>query len=542
MKKINIITIALLVFAAGFSFADDSQIELPDLTTIVTSEQTDIEEIAAPDFADVVKVPEDSGTLVPELPEVEVQGDSKVVIADSNNSEKQVYAQGQAGGGFPSTFVGSFSVSRITGNEPFKIAFSHFSEAGFSGNSLCSGYNMRNTDILLDKTFTWNKLKFTCGGTYEDWGNGLQNQESGIYAENQNDLSGNFLIDYQLPKGFTIGSSLGLGYYTRYADMEKGISCDSWISHSSIIDINPVFYGTWANDFFKVQMDGSFWFDGEMKKSYLEGNRYAYRTLFDVKGSWTYEKIQLYGGAGIVYGDNINSNKIIAPFNLGFSTSFPVYYSDRNTSIQIEGGLKSYKNDVNTLEKTYKFTSLNVLPSETSAWYGKADVTFPLKTEFTGELGVDISKTAFNNGQWVPDFTDASYNSGLYGFTQKELFLISTDAALTYRHKIFAGTVKWHANWKDLPAMENHQNFYVDISLQDSKTKWGADLNTTFSLDASDKIPVLNFEGFVGISPAVKIVLSADDILKFFDPQPRIYAGKYISDSGNVRLLVKFLF
>ena len=85
-------------------------------------------------------------------------------------------------------------------------------------------------------------------------------------------------------------------------------------------------------------------------------------------------------------------------------------------------------------------------------------LSFPLKTEFTGELGFDFKKSAFGNGFWAPVYNSSNCTNGLYSYSQNEKTIIATDVALTYRHKIFAGTVRWHANWKDSPAMENRQN------------------------------------------------------------------------------------
>jgi hypothetical protein len=61
-------------------------------------------------------------------------------------------------------------------------------------------------------------------------------------------------------------------------------------------------------------------------------------------------------------------------------------------------------------------------------------------------------------------------------------------------------------------------------------------------LDASDNKPVINLEGFVQASDAVRIVLSVNDMLKLPGGGERSYAGQYAANSGNASLLVKFLF
>lgn len=542
--KTNYRFFTLLLFCMVFGlssslWAQKSELELPDLTTVVTSEQKDIEEIAVPDFSDVVTLPDSSGYLVPQLPEVEVLEKSDVVVTDPSVSNKQVFAEGQAGGGFPATFLGKFSVSRITGNEPFLIGFSHVSEAGYAGKELSAGYSFTNTVVNLDKVFAWQDFNLDVAGYYENIGNGFQSQIPDVFAQNQNYLSGIGTFNWALPYDFNIGAKLDLGYYYRYTDLTPDATCENYQKHTGVININPSLYGNWSNENLFFQLNGSVFIDGDLQKAFTVGRQYGSRTSLDVTGLWKYDTLKVFGGAGLIFGDNLNSNKIIAPFNIGLTTSFPVYFSDRNTVVLVEGGLETTRNTNQLLEKQYKFAALNVIPSETSDWFTNINFSVPLKTSFTGELGFTYKKTAFGNGFWEPDYKNTAE---IYTYNQNEKTIFATDLAVTYRRDIFAGTLKWHANWKDAPVLENKQTFFLDLSFQDPEVKWGVNLNTGLSLDAKDKIPVVNMEGFVGISPQVKLVLTAEDILKLIDPQPRTYAGKFITDSGNIKLLVKFLY
>ena len=57
----------------GFSLYAEDDIELPDLTTVVSTDKDENENIPAPDFTDLIQLPETAGKLVPELPEVELK-------------------------------------------------------------------------------------------------------------------------------------------------------------------------------------------------------------------------------------------------------------------------------------------------------------------------------------------------------------------------------------------------------------------------------------------------------------------------------------
>ena len=118
MKKYILSGLVLVAFtAAGFAqdASEESQIALPDLTTVVSgsNEQEDI--APAPDFDDVLELPYNSGDLVPVLPAASAGGETDVVNATNDAMQKDIYAEGAIGGGYPASFTGTFEVSRLYG-------------------------------------------------------------------------------------------------------------------------------------------------------------------------------------------------------------------------------------------------------------------------------------------------------------------------------------------------------------------------------------------------------------------------------------------
>ena len=97
---------------------------------------------------------------------------------------------------------------------------------------------------------------------------------------------------------------------------------------------------------------------------------------------------------------------MIVPFNVGISSLFPVYFSNRRVSILAEGGIESYKQKSFNLEEKFKFTNCNLNPSEVSEWYGRFSFSVPLKTSFTGSAEIEYRKTAYNNGRWNPKYNE----------------------------------------------------------------------------------------------------------------------------------------
>ncbi len=541
MKKYILSGLVLAVFvAAGFAqdAAEESQIELPDLTTVVSGSNQQEDFAPAPEFDDVLEPQYNSGDIVPVLPSVSADNDSDIVTATSDDMEKNIYAEGTIGGGYPASFTGAFEVSRLYGADPFQISFAHNSAAGFAGHHLADGYKNHSTLISVEKDFIRNKLRWGFAGRYEDSGDGLQSKTESVAANNQDavGLSASFL--WSLPNDFQLSFVAGSEFYYRFADITKssveGFDVPKWIMNTSRVTVDPEFKISWLHEGFEISFDALYDMEAWNKVS----NRGEFGLLF----AWQNEKIRLFADAGVVVGNTIGENKVIPPFALGLETNLPVYFSDRELNLSLSGGLASERNTTAQLERTYKFSGLQELTSETSDWFGQATLLVPLKTSFTGTVAATFYRTAFGNGVWTPDYSNsASLVSGIYTYSQKARDELSTDFAFTWKYKLFAATAKYHANWLMTPVLENKHTISVNFALQSQKGMWGASLDTAYILDSSDK-PVINLEGYVQASSAVRICLSVNDMLKLLGAEERPYAGQYVSNSGNASLLVKFLF
>ena len=117
MKKyiIGVLAFSILsvCFAQAQASSDESQIELPDLTTVVSGSE-DQENIApAPDFDDVLELSYNSGDVVPVLPSASAGDEADVINATNDVMQKDIYAEGTIGGGYPAAFTGDFEVFSI---------------------------------------------------------------------------------------------------------------------------------------------------------------------------------------------------------------------------------------------------------------------------------------------------------------------------------------------------------------------------------------------------------------------------------------------
>ena len=516
----------------------DSQIELPDLTTVVAGGQETDDFAPPPSFDDVLDIPYNSGDLVPVLPSISAGDESDVVAAGGQSDQKDIYAQGEIGGGYPAAFTGDFEIARLYGADPFKISFKHNSAAGYAGHNLADDYKEGQTSISLEKDFIRKNLRWGFSGLYEDRGNGLQSKVENISAYNQDSIGLAANLLWSLPKDFYLGFDVDSQFYYRFSELtkagESAAVVPQWIKNTSRVTVNPDFVIGWKHNGFDISFDAAY--DLEAWK------QASNRGQIDLNFSWKNEKIKLFADAGIVFGNTIGNNTVIPPFEVGLETLLPVYFSDRKLNFSLSGGLASNRQTTNELEKSFKFSGMEEMTSETSDWFGNINLLVPLKSSFTGNVAAGYKRTAFDNGVWTPDYSDSNLVCGLYGFSVKNRNELFTDFAFTWKYKIFAATAKYHANWLDIPVLENKHTISVSFALQSQKGLWGVNLDTEYLLDASDNKPVINLEGFVQAASSVRIVLSVNDMLKLLGAEERHFAGQYAANSGNAMLLVKFLF
>ena len=534
--------IILLLCSNGFSQSlqesQSSQIELPDLTTVVSSDGGDEETAPAPEFEDVLDYNFSSGDLVPVLPAVSVNADGEVAAAAASSDEKDIYASGQMGGGYPASFSGNFEVSRIIGADPFSISFDHYSASGFAGHNLADGYSTKNTAIELQKEFIRSNLDFKLSGKYEDAGNGFQTKVEGVAANNQDAVSGQAALAWNFAQDFKLDFIIDSEFYYRFADITKNTTEDfnvpKWIINTSRVTVDPELKLSWEHNGFNVGFAAIYNMEA--------WDKVINRGQTGINFAWKNDKLKVYADAGVVFGNNIGDNKVIPPFTVGLDAVLPVYFSDRKLNLSLTGGLNSKRYTTSELERLYNFSGLKEFSTESSNWFSQLKILVPLKASFTGNVAAGYSNTAFGNGMWTPDYTPQSLTSGLYGFSPKNNLEFYTDFSFTWKYKLFAATAAYHANWIDVPVLQNKHTFSVSFALQSQKGLWGASLDTSYLLDAKDNKPLINLEGYIQASSAVRIVLSVNDMIKLLGAEERLFAGQYAACTGNAMLLVQFLF
>ena len=533
-KKLYAVMSAACVLAAGV-FAQN--IELPEVTTVISGETEKAGEDALPEFGDVLKLPNGSGGVEPVLPEAETSGSTSVASGKSKPVEKSVYAEGLIGGGYPAFFTGNISVARTVGASPFRFSFEHDSALGYANHFITDGYSDKTTKLSVEKKYKKNHLEWGASGFYKTASNGLQgklihnNSEIGLLNQDKYNAGGN--ISYSFDNGFSMGASAGANLYNRYAE----IFCPQ-ITTICFFDVEPSVNFRWAGYGFDTGFTTTYDYESEFTDNILFPKSHRAKFMLDLQ--WKNDFVRLYGNAAAVIGKNIMDESVIVPFTVGIDSSFPVYFANRRVTLSAEGGIDSYKAKAYELEEKFKFTNLNWNPGEVSEWYGKFNLSIPIKTAFTGAAGIEYRQTAYENGRMQPDYANEALS--IYDYLIGDYQGLNTDFSLAYHQGIFTLSGSWHSNWLDVAARENKQTVKVDVNFQDEDSKWGADVNLLMPINENVETPVVSAEGFVRVTPSVRAILSVNDIIKLYKGETRTYAGKYEARGGSAALLLKFVF
>ena len=528
---------AAVILTAGTGMLMAENIELPEVTTVISGDAEKAEKEALPDFSDVLEIPSGSGGVEPELPGVESAGKPEIASSALPKSEKSVYAEGLIGGGFPMFFTGNISVFRSVGESPFRFNFEHTSELGYSNHPFTENFSDRTTKLEINKSYKKDNFSWSAGGSYKSSTDGLQgnlisNGEK-ISLFNKDTYTAQGSASYSFANGFMIGTSADAVFYNRYA--EKTCYAIPTVSYS---ELTPSAFVKWQGYGIEAGLDATYSFSTEISKDLAFAN--GHRGEFGANLSWQNDFVKIYGTTAAIVGNLINDNAVIVPFTVGIDSSFPVYFANRRFSILAEGGIKTQKQGLHELEEKYKFAEINWNTPETSDWYGKLAFTIPLKTAFTGSASVEYRQTAYGNKALEPDYS--SEKDSIYMFYAKEHQLLITDFVLSYHYENITINGEWRSNWMDVPALENNQLVSFALNWQDNKSRYGADLSVTLPINSEIDTPVINTEAFVRLTSSVRAILSVTDIIKLYKSEPRYYAGKYAARGGSAVVLLKFFF
>ena len=537
--------------------AIEEEIELPDVTTVVNGKTFTAGKDSVPDYTKILPETQSPQVQLPVMDDVKAPKSAPESQIATDAKEKDIYAEGELGAGYPFYFKGDFSVYRASGNAPFEIDFSHESSEGLAGKKASEGYFERETAVHGKKSLFSTYGTHSIEGEYKMSDDGLQLKSESYSDMVKHTISGKGSSDWTTPKGFLISYGADGAWFNRYGEiMKDSVTTDDCLDSTKVLDLNPYLGFGWQGHGFKALFTALYGLQANLASSdnlyKADGSSSAessHRGQFKLAASWGNDFMNVFADGSLIVGTAIGSKDVIPVFTLGADFTLESFTDGRFVTIGVKGGIDSYQQKIRTLENTYRFAFAPALPTETSDWFGSVDVSVPILEIFEAKVGAQFRKTVFGNGVWEADystmFTDGTtFNPGLYAILSKERTEFNTDIGFYADISSVKAGVQWLSFWKDVPVLEDEQEIRLSLEYQSLDARWNAGTSTTLAFgDDADTCP--NISGWAGIrlASALSVAFELNDVIKLFGRESREYAhSKYITTSGNAVLLVKFQF
>lgn len=531
----------------------ENEIELPDVTTVISGEALTAGKDSVPDYKKILPDKNTGSVQLPVMPAVQNEKLPENEYSSKKEVEKDVYAEGKIGGGYPFCFTGDFSIFRMTGDSPFELSFNHEAYEDFAQKKSADGYFLRQTSIEADKKLSVKNAKFNFSGWYKNKDNGLQSASNSFTDYLYNDIGADVCGEWNLNKGWYIFSSAGASYYNRYGiQFENSVESEiSWEKNAKYFSFSPEFAFGWKNYGFDLNFASKYETQLNMKDSntlqkalYASSAEAVHRGQFTFNFSWENDFVSTWAKTSVVAGTSIGNNDVIIPFGLGATFLLENGFSSRKIILSAEGGLDSFLELAGSIEKDSPFAVLYSLSSEQSDWYGKAFASVPVKDVFSLNVSGEFRKTAFGNGIWQADYSSALSSSGFYLINQEERTDFNTQLVFTADFEQLKLSGGWKSYWLDIPSDKEKNSINASVLFEGKNSKWNARASVVeFLGDDADKVPVVGAEASLKASRSIRLALEATDIIKLLTGKTRDFAhSQYKQNCGHVMASAKFQF
>ena len=554
-----------MIFATGFSiFAQSEEIALPDVTTVVNGETFTAGKDSVPDYSAILPENDAPEVRLPEMEGVKKAENLPYEQEKSAQKEKDIYAEGELGAGYPFYFKGDFSIYRVSGDSPFQIDFSHESTEGFARKKANEGFFERNTAIHGKKSFSSEYSTHFGEAEYKMSDDGLQLNSDSYSDTMKHTILGKAGSDWETSGGFLISYGAEGAWFNRYGEvMKDSPTSGNFLDSTKIFDLNPYAGFGWTNDDFKVLLSVFYGlqanFNGKGNLIETEGSSNSgnsHRGEFKLSLSWANDFLSLGASGSLIVGTATGSKNLVPAFTLfsEYKTDEFDFTDGRDFTVSLQGGIDSYQEKIRNLENKYKFAVSPSIPTETTDAFAKIEASVPLLEFFEAKSTFEFRKTIFGNGIWAANYENSSlvpildangtHNSGLYAITTDERTEFNTDFGFYADFSPFKAGAEWKSYWVDVPSLEEKQKIKLLFEYQKENAKWNAGTSTTFAFGGdADSCPDISAWAGVRLASSLSLAFEVNDVIKLLHGTSRDYAhSEYITTSGNAVLLAKFQF
>lgn len=528
MKKFFLFLI--FIFTSTILFSQEV-IEMQDVSTTITNSNQQLEENSLPDFKDILPIPEE---LLPELetqlPNVETEQDATSNIEE--NSEDFIYFEGQIGGGFPSLFMGDFSLSHSDKNNYFNFDFFHETINGFGLQESNKGFFKNDTNLKVDGTVNFNQnLSLDYLGDYTNYQFGLQNLSPNFYSTNLQQGNIKLNLDFLCSDSLQLYGNFDSGFsswFASYVPSQENLELKSDVLR---FELSPRLGLLGNAGIFSCLFEGGY--DLFSSKGTVDSILHRGNLLYYM--DFTFEKLKLISDIGLVF---VNK-EIFVPFSVGLDYIGKVEFS-------LLGGMRSFSTDVFYLEQNPIIYD-DVQVSEQTQWFANFDFMFPVGEFCQNNISLDFSMPTGKNNLILPDYSKLNEQTGLYGFSEFNLPILTSEYSILFYFENSQIDLSWNAWWLELPenlGIAPHE-FSLLYSFVPTKNNWGFSVWSSMNFGGNreilgDIIPDVGLSFYVRSAKSFKFSFELNDMIKLFTGTQRTLYGDYIKNSPSASVFVSF--
>jgi hypothetical protein len=521
MKVKTILLIS--IFCIGSLYAQE--ITLPDVSTQIQGESSQLDPDAIPDFTPLFPsvdavlpvLPSGLDTLEPVIEPFDVEA--------VNSSD--VFLQGTVGAGFPGYFLGNFTVFQKAQKNPFSVDFSHEATNGYGRHKSSDGYNDTFTSLEGEKQWSLSDTITTkIGAWYYTSLHGLQGNSSLFYNISQQRIGGRIGGEILFNNNLSLLGNIGSEYVNTNAGVIGTISENTPVG-PWYVQLLPEICLLWDSSLVDIQGTANYTF---LNFNGLETG-ILHRGNIEAATTWQLgDRFLVNAEIGAIFA-NQSSQNLIFPFMLGLS------FTEEYLSFSLEGGLSSEVSDITSLNKMYPYVHFESVPVEESNWYGSLEVYVPLYNVFSLLLQSNFETTAYSNGRLLPDYETVNPVTGLYNSSVSNITLFDTKATFEIRQENFGLSASWNCSWLDCIPGNSEQEILFSGSLFGKEGKWGSFITYNQSI-VSFAVPKLGLSAYYQFLPSLQVECKISDLVYLATGKDRTVAGDYIAPSGSVSLLL----
>ena len=156
-KKIILAVSSVLFINVFAQTQDEQQIELPEITTVVSGESIDVDKNAVLDFSTFIELPMELDSFLPLLPELETETDKNYSAEKKTQSEKNIYVDSTIAFAWPLSFSDDFNIFKSSGKNPFSIKFHQQNINAFGNKTSIDGFFEDDTFLTGQKKINTKK-------------------------------------------------------------------------------------------------------------------------------------------------------------------------------------------------------------------------------------------------------------------------------------------------------------------------------------------------------------------------------------------------